>query len=349
MPRPGRRVLAVRGALVDLALVLEQRAARRDDDVVRVVERGRRRVGPERVVRRHGRPAGQVPVDPVVARPFLVVDGTERRVVEVDARTAGPRGDVDRVLVAVRVVLVVLGRVRVVVRPVGIAGGPVRALRLAGGPEEAGVVAVGAERAAHRHRQRVLGGRDPGHPHGAHPDDPQEVGLEVLGHRDVQPAVRLEVHRRADRGAGGGRIAVLGRLGLGLARGRGEVTGHVRHAGQRRGLGGVLDVERGIPQVADVDHDRQHPEQETGRHREHHEDLAGPAQVPSVAFVPSSGPVGRVAPAAPAGPARCEPVRHGVGSRCMTVVSTIGIVVYGGLPPKNRPSSWPSGVVGWKS
>ncbi len=30
-------------------------------------------------------------------------------------------------------------------------------------------------------------------------------------------------------------------------------------------------------------------------------------------------------------------------------MSTIGIVVYGGLPPKNSPSSWPSGVVGWKS
>ena len=181
--RPARRVLPERGALVDLALALEQRAARGDDHVVRVVERGRGRVGPERVVGRHGRPAGQVPGDPVVAGALLVVDGAERRVVQVDARRAGPGRDVDGVLVAVRVVLVVLGRVRVVVRPVGVARRAVRALRLAGRPEEAGVVAVGAERAAHRHRQGVLGGRDPGDPDRAHPDDPQEVRLEVLATR----------------------------------------------------------------------------------------------------------------------------------------------------------------------
>jgi hypothetical protein len=60
----------------------------------------------------------------VVARALLVVDGAERRVVEIDVRRAGTGGDLDRVLVAVRVELVVLGRARVVERAVRTVGIP---------------------------------------------------------------------------------------------------------------------------------------------------------------------------------------------------------------------------------
>ena len=75
-------------------------------------------------------------------------------------------------------------------------------------------------------------------------------------------------------------------------------------------------MERLVPPVADVDDEADEPEEEADRHREHDQDLAAAA-------APAGGTRGGFVDAAPAEHAR--EAGHGIGSRCMTDESAIGM------------------------
>ena len=325
--RGGR--LAVGGAPVGLPLVLEQRARRGDHHVVGVVERRLGRVRPQGEVRGHRRPAGLVPGQPAIARALVRVDRAEGPVVQVDRRRSGAGRDLDRVHVAAGVISGVERRFRVVVGGVGIAIAAIGSLRRDHRPELARVVAEVAQRAAHRDGQRVLGRRVPGDAHPVDPEHAQEEGAGVGRDRDLEPSIRLGVHRGRHGRPARARVAVLGRLGP-RDRGRGrEVARHVRDAGQGGGFGRELHVDRGVPEVADIDDQRHDPDEQAQRGRVDHDHLAGGAD--------------RTAPDGP------QSRDHGLGSSRITLLSVMGSVVYGGSLPENSPMSGASGVVGRKS
>ena len=137
--------------------------------------------------------------------------------------------------------------------------------------------AVVRERTPHRHRQHVDALRVLRHRERRDPDDAREEGRDrgVDGHVQLAriPARdRLRVLDRGDRHAG--RVAVLGggraRLRVGLRR----VTRQVHRAGERRGVGRPLGLQRADPVERDVHDDGTERREQDDRQRKQDGDLS---------------------------------------------------------------------------